>query len=653
MRSMSGIRRNSFMMLFLFLIYAVSVSSQELPGFRVAGRYLYDKCGEKVILRGVNKMTVWTDINGTSFSEIAKTGANCVRIVWTTGGAVDKFDNAITTCRENNMIPMVELHDATGDWSLLSTCVDWWVRPEVVEIIQKHEEYLLVNVANECGNQVSAEDFEAGYKTAISRMREAGIRTPIVIDAAKYGQDINILQATGPALLEADPDHNLLFSVHMWWPEEYGYSDQTIVDEIAQSVQMNLPLIVGEFGNTAANCVGEINYNLILKECQENEIGWLAWSWGPGNSDCAAMDMTTESTYETLQGWGLEVAVTDPNSIENTSVRPQFMQTGVCEGSDVTRFSVSVISSGRGSVTASPNRVMVDSGQTITFTAVADENNEFLNWSGSVDGSQNPLTITVEQNINLTAVFSDNGPAVGEELVDNGDFEGDSEAWSFGPWGDASGSAGVQNGELVITMTAPGEYGYNAQLVIEGLDIAEGTSYVVSFDARAESAYELSTNVGLAEDPYTTYSGYQSFELGTEMETYTYEFTMSEAGDQTARMVFDVGTYEGAIHFDNISVKPIANTGVVVTPAAKSAFSPVLLKCKRNGILTITTDAHIRGSFELLSVTGKCVAKLNTATYRSGSHDLDFGFRNLSAGMYVLRLNDSDIRWSQIVNIMK
>ncbi|MFW5775407.1 MAG: coagulation factor 5/8 type domain protein, partial [Chitinivibrionales bacterium] len=112
MGSISGIRLRPCVIFFILLICVVSVRSQDLPGFRVAGRYLYDRCGEKVILRGVNKMTVWTDINGESFPEIAKTGANCVRIVWTTDGAVDKFDDAITTCRENNMIPMVELHDA-------------------------------------------------------------------------------------------------------------------------------------------------------------------------------------------------------------------------------------------------------------------------------------------------------------------------------------------------------------------------------------------------------------------------------------------------------------------------------------------------------------------------------------------------------------
>jgi len=40
--------------------------------------------------------------------------------------------------------------------------------------------------------------------------------------------------------------------------------------------------------------------------------------------------MTTGGTYATLQGWGREVAVTDPNSIMNTSARSRYMTTGSC-----------------------------------------------------------------------------------------------------------------------------------------------------------------------------------------------------------------------------------------------------------------------------------------------------------------------------------
>jgi mannan endo-1,4-beta-mannosidase len=298
-----------------------------LPGFYVQGRFLYDRFGQKFVPYGINHMIYWTDLDGVpSYAEMARTGANSVRVQWLTTGTADQLDLAITNCRANRMVPMPELHDATGDWSKLSQLVDYWVRPDIVAVIQKHQEYLLINIGNEVGQSVSDADYISGYTTAVTRMRSAGIHVPIVIDAAGYGQDINGLQRNGPTLIQNDPDHNLIFSVHMWWPYMWGHTDQEVVDEIAESVNMDLPLIVGEFGNKwDESATGGIPYKTIIREAYMNEVGYLPWSWGPGNNPQTWLDMTTDMTYATLRDWGLEVAVTDPYSIQNIAVRPAWL----------------------------------------------------------------------------------------------------------------------------------------------------------------------------------------------------------------------------------------------------------------------------------------------------------------------------------------
>lgn len=316
----------------LLLILASSLptlvfAEDKYPGFKVEGRFLYDKDGEKVILYGVNEMSIWGDIDGDkSLTEIKKTGANAVRLVWGIAGPARKLDILIYNCRLNNMIPIIELHDATGDFSKLQSLVDYWTSPEVVEVIKRHQEYLLVNIGNEVGQTVSEADFISGYTKAISRMRDAGIHVPLIIDASSYGQDINMLQSAGPDLIEADSDKNIMFSVHMWWPYMWGHSDQEVVDEIKESVDMELPLIVGEFGHQweeSAN--GEIPYKSILEECHLNEVGYLAWSWGPGNNPQTFLDMTTDGTFNTLVEWGKEVCINNKHSIKNISVRPASM----------------------------------------------------------------------------------------------------------------------------------------------------------------------------------------------------------------------------------------------------------------------------------------------------------------------------------------
>jgi mannan endo-1,4-beta-mannosidase len=315
-------------MCLMLLGICILSGAQQTPGYRVQGRYLYDNQGERVVLVGVNKMICWTDIDGIpSYEEIAKTRANCVRIVWGTSYSPDQLSTTIYNCRLQNMIPMVELHDATGVWGDLGKCVDYWVRSDIVSVIQTHQEYLLINIANECGDAgVSASAFRSDYTNAVQRMRNAGIHVPLIIDGTDWGKDINIMQSEGPSIINSDPDKNVIFSVHMWWPEMWGYNEQRVIDEIAESVNMGLPLIVGEFGAMwEESTQGQIPYKAILRECTNNQIGWLAWSWGPGNDPQAFLDMTEDGTYNTLHGWGREVAITDQYSIQNTAVRPASM----------------------------------------------------------------------------------------------------------------------------------------------------------------------------------------------------------------------------------------------------------------------------------------------------------------------------------------
>ena len=305
------------------------------PGFFVQDRFLYSKDNEKVILRGINHMFIWTDREGKTIPEMAKTGANCVRIVWNTRGRISDLDSIVAQSISNGMIPIVELHDTTGNWDKLPEVVDFWLRDEMLQMINNHQEYLILNVGNEPGShEVPPEEFFDVYNLIVTKMRAAAIRVPIMIDADNWGQNEKNLLNVGPKLLQADPEHNLLFSIHMWWPSERhdpeatGFSSVTerVTVCLEKSIEANIPLVVGEFAPMAVAGVREIPYKHIMSECERLSIGWLCWSWGPGNSDCPEMDMTEHGSYNTLVGWGKEVAVDSPLGIQNTSVIPNFIQ---------------------------------------------------------------------------------------------------------------------------------------------------------------------------------------------------------------------------------------------------------------------------------------------------------------------------------------
>lgn len=334
----------------VYTVSATVVGNATTPGLRVVGRDLYTPCDDVVLLRGVNKMAVWTqdlELRKKTYEEIRKTGANCVRIVWLAqpspaevDAGVDGLDRTIQDCIDNDMIPIIEMHDATGQWAKLQMVLDYWKRPDVIAVIKKHEKYLIINIANECGEyEVTDEMFKAGYESALTQLRTAGIHTPLVIDAADWGKNLAQLVRVGPYLMSKDPDKNVMFSVHTYWDKADGGDANFITTQFQAAVDAGMPLMVGEFAglfNRGGACTYEADHETIIQRAQEMGLGYLAWEWGPGNEfahpTCTVMNMTTDSHFNTLQiGWAREVALSSANSIKNTSVTPQYIvNAGVC-----------------------------------------------------------------------------------------------------------------------------------------------------------------------------------------------------------------------------------------------------------------------------------------------------------------------------------
>ena len=339
----------------ILLVTCFSCSSQEKKTQKIEeessssfltvdGRHLKTPCGKKVILRGVNEMFIWSnDRTGKeTLPEIAKTGANCVRLVWTTQGDPSELDQLITNCIANKMIPIPELHDATGEIDGVPKIVDYWTSEAVVSVLKKHEAYAILNIANEAGgHEVKDSLFLSTYKKAVSRIRDTGIQSPIMIDASGWGQNTDILQANWKELQDYDNRHNLLFSVHTWWPKDSTSTDpgstNKIIQEIAESVEIGMPLVVGEFAPMGPGCKQYFDYETLIRVCHENEIGWLSWSWGRANNgDCADMDITDGGIFgqwtQTKENgqWGEVTSVSSPYSIKNTSKRPDYILNGGC-----------------------------------------------------------------------------------------------------------------------------------------------------------------------------------------------------------------------------------------------------------------------------------------------------------------------------------
>ncbi|GAB3700566.1 hypothetical protein GCM10027592_27640 [Spirosoma flavus] len=298
----------------------------------VNGRNIYSAVGEKVVFRGVNEMFVYSsDKQGvTTLPQIAQTGANVVRICWNTSGSASDLDALLGNSIANKIIPIVQLDNSTGNLYNLQTCLDYWKRSDVMTAMNKYKKWVLLNIANEAGdNYTTDSQFQTAYTDAVSQLRTAGYTLPLVIDAPGYGQNENVIINTWNSLQQSDPQHNLVFSVHPYWKDSNTQTLQNRFTNLFNAVvSQNIPFIIGEGPQqTGYDCSTSIPYSWVLQQCQANQIGWMVWTWGKvqdGTSNCGTtFDVTTNGNYGSWSNtWGQAIAVSDPNSIQNTSVRP-------------------------------------------------------------------------------------------------------------------------------------------------------------------------------------------------------------------------------------------------------------------------------------------------------------------------------------------
>lgn len=148
----------------------------------------------------------------------------------------------------------------------------------------------------------------------------------------------------------------------------------------------------------------------------------------------------------------------------------------------------------------------------------------------------------------------------GDELITNGDFSSNIN-WIF--YLDSSslakGDGAIINEEYVMQMTQLSQSdsikSWHGALKYTGqIPLLQGSTYEVSFDAKATANVELSAVLTLNKDPWTYYGGVYT-ELTTQMTTYSSEFLMNCTDDTIPSLTFNIGNHLEKVTVDNISIK--------------------------------------------------------------------------------------------------
>ena len=322
-------------------------------GFKVDGAKLLDANGNEFVLRGINHAHAWyKDQLETSIPAIAATGANCVRVVCANGNLWTKttreeLENIVKLCEDNKLIAILEVHDATcnttengksssDDVSDLQLCADYWI--EMKDLVNEHSKTVIVNIANEWhnGSWSKPDEWAEGYKTVIPKLREAGIKNTLMVDVdgggqypqCLYGDEKRGSAAYAKDVLDADPDKNTMFSIHMY--EFNAKTEADVKNVIDKTIETGACFCIGEFANTRSAREDNVADDTITAYCNEKNIGYIAWSW-KGNTPekisknetlpFSVMDISENWDGSKLSDdWG-EKVVNGKNGIKETSKR--------------------------------------------------------------------------------------------------------------------------------------------------------------------------------------------------------------------------------------------------------------------------------------------------------------------------------------------
>ncbi len=320
-------------------------------GFFTLNGKLYDANGVEFRIRGANR----------AHYDIAPTGGTLAKInafrlgtpLWEGPGpaVVADIDRMIT----DRIVPILGVWFTTSDYAdagnvtcksstgagltVFQTAVRQWVAWYATYQSKGYERYVLLNIANEWGSPWSSGDtaWLDAYQSAIETLREAGFLATLVIDAGGCGQDAASLLHHAQALYDHDPQHNIVFDLHVygnfcessqgvpcqsWQTPLAATLDQLVASRSARYGA--LPMLVGEFG--PGRDVGPsptlLTPGYILQEANARGFGWLAWAWDDNNlPGCAANDRSFSLLTHPCRGYASRADLTTfgQEVIENAS----------------------------------------------------------------------------------------------------------------------------------------------------------------------------------------------------------------------------------------------------------------------------------------------------------------------------------------------
>jgi mannan endo-1,4-beta-mannosidase len=255
---------------------------------------LRDHCGEPIILRGVAELIAWTPGQDGSpeYFEMAKTGANSVRVMWRDDATAMALDVAL-------------------------------------EVLLAHQATLVLEISSWVNQSALAAQWVELYAATIADLRAAGLKAPIAIVHPSWSIQYAAYADAMAELLHRDSIGNVLAAFDAW----VGGAEQASARWQALSA-VGVVGYISEFSSHQfGNCpLSPIDGPAVLDAAQAAGGGWFAWAWGSlPTANCEGnLAMTLDGTFATLTAWGTMIALEHPAGLSRTAMILRTSPTSTC-----------------------------------------------------------------------------------------------------------------------------------------------------------------------------------------------------------------------------------------------------------------------------------------------------------------------------------
>lgn len=109
------------------------------------------------------------------------------------------------------------------------------------------------------------------------------------------------------------------------------------------------------------------------------------------------------------------------------------------------------------------------------------------------------------------------------------------------------------NGELVVSNINGGGVPDWISMLNGPVNLAQGKTYVVSFQARSTASRAISIGPRKGFGDYAPYSMREKL-IDTTMRSYSFTYTHTAASDSTAQLIFFLGNSNDTVYIDNLTM---------------------------------------------------------------------------------------------------